>query len=151
MNDKRTSDGEMHDEKNDEGKDKPMAAQASVNPGDISAKIQAATEELNLLEKSIRTGTVDVRVLVEFREAMEHARRASGAVQKWVEEEAKKGGDPFSAVRFVAAERMRIATQMLGELARDVESGDLDFDTSGLGDLRAAVKTLNERLARFGK
>jgi HAMP domain-containing protein len=129
----------------------PMAAQASVNSGDISAKIQAATEELNLLEKSIHTGTVDVRVLVEFREAMEHARRASSAVQKWVEEEAKKGGDPFSAVRFVAAERMRIATQMLGELARDVESGDLDFDTAGLGDLRAAVKTLNERLARFGK
>jgi hypothetical protein len=142
---------------NDEKKDKPPAPPANEKPGkedsgDISAKIQAATEELNQLQKAIRTGTVDVRVLVEFREAMERARRASGAVKKWVEEEAKKGGgDPFSAVRFVAAERMRIATQLLGELARDVEGGDLDFDTTGLADLRAAVKTLSERLARFGK
>jgi len=136
---------------NDEKKDKPMAKPANANSGEITAKIQAATEELNELQKAIHTGTVDVRVLVEFREAMERARRASGAVRKWVEEESKKGGDPFSAVRFVAAERMRIATQILGELARDVESGDLDFDTAGLGDLRAAVKTLVERLARFGK
>ena len=83
--------------------------------------------------------------------ASQQVYRSLKGVQKWVEEEAKKGGDPFTAVRFVAAERMRIATQMLGDLARDVESGDLDFDTSGLGDLRAAVKTLNERLARFGK
>jgi len=140
----------MSDEKSGEKNDKPTAA-AKASPGDISAKMQAATSELNQLEKAVRTGTVDVRVLVEFREAMEHARRAAGTVQKWVEEEGKKGGDPFSAVRFVADERMRIATQLLGDLARDVESGDLDFDASGLGDLRAAVKTLNERLARFGK
>ena len=146
----RALNGDHPNAMNDERKDKAMAAQASVKSDDITAKIQAANEELSELERSIRTGTVDVRVLVEFREAMEHARRASGAVQKWVEEEAKKG-DPFSAVRFVEAERMRIATQILGDLARDVESGDLNFETPGLSDLRAAVKTLNERLARFGK
>ena len=125
-------------------------AGSKVDSGEITAKIQAATDELSKLEQAVRTGTVDVRVLVEFREAMNHARRASEAVKQWVEEEAKKG-DPFSAVRFVAAERMRIATQLMQELSRDVESGDVDFDTPGLGDLRAAVKTLNERLARFGK
>src|SRR5258706_3009515 len=101
-----------------------MAAQESAKNGDITAKIQAATQELDQLEKAVRTGTVDVRVLVEFREAMNHARRASGAVQKWMEEEAAKG-DPFSAVQFVMAERMRIATQLMGELALDVESGDV--------------------------
>ncbi len=121
-----------------------------VDSGEITAKIQATTAEMTALEQAIRTGTVDVRVLVEFREAMGHARRSSEAVKKWVEEEAKKG-DPFQAVRFVAAERMRIATQLMKELASDVDGGDIDFDTPGLGDLRAAVKTLNERLARFGK
>ena len=134
----------------EKGKGNPMPQHTEVNAGEITAKIQAATKELDQLQKAVRTGTVDVRVLVEFREAMNHARRASSAVQKWVEEEAKKG-DPFSAVQFVMAERLRIATQLLGELARDVESADVDFDTPGLGDLRAAVKTLNERLARFGK
>jgi hypothetical protein len=127
-----------------------MAAQTTVKDGNITQKIQAATEELNQLEKAVRTGTVDVRVLVEFREAMNHARRASSAVQKWVEEEAKKG-DPFQAVQFVMAERLRIATQLITELSRDVECNDIDFDTPGLSGLHASVKTLNERLARFSK
>jgi hypothetical protein len=131
-----------------------MAAQVTVGEntvvGNITAKIQAMNHEVEQLERAVRTGTVDVRVLVEFREAMNHARRASSAVQRWVEEEAKKG-DPFSAVRFVMAERMRVATQLLNDLARDVECGDLDFDTPGLSGLHASVKTLNERLARFGK
>ena len=134
----------------EKGKEKPMPGKAAVDSGEITAKIQAANKELTQLEQAVHTGTVDVRVLVEFREAMNHARRASSAVQKWVEEEAKKG-DPFTAVRFVAAERMRIATELMMELARDVDGGDVDFDTPGLGDLRTAVKTLSERLARFGK
>ena len=127
-----------------------MAAQESVRDQDISAKIQAATQELDQLESAVRTGSVDARVLVEFREALDHARHASSAVQRWVEEEAKHG-DPFSAVRLVGDERMRICTRMLGDLARDVESGDVDFGTEGLGDLRTAVSTLKERLTRFGK
>ena len=116
----------------------------------ISDRIQATTEELYHLEETICRSSVDARVLHGFRDAMEHARRASGAVRRWVEERADNG-DPFSAVRSVAAERVRVATHTLGELAIDVESGDLDFDSAGLGDLRAAVKTLNDRLARFGK
>jgi hypothetical protein len=127
-----------------------MQVQTALNAGDITAKILAANEGLDQLEKAVHTGTVDLRVLVEFRDAMDHARRASGAVQKWLEEEAQHG-DPFIAVEFVTEERMRFATHLLGEIARDVESGDVNFQTPGLGNLRAAVKTLIERLARFGK
>jgi hypothetical protein len=79
-----------------------MAVQENTVVGNITAKIQAMNHEVEQLERAVRTGTVDVRVLVEFREAMNHARRATSAVQKWVEEEAKKG-DPFQAVQFVMA------------------------------------------------
>ena len=127
-----------------------MASQANVMSGDLTQRIRAATEELNGLQEVVRTGTVDVRVLVEFREAMNHARRASEAVKKWVEEEASNG-DPYVAVRFVETERIKSAVEMMRELCHDVDGGGIDFDTPGLSDLRAAVKTLNERLARFGK
>ncbi len=127
-----------------------MATQANVMSGDLTQKIRAATEELNGLQDVVRTGTVDVRVLVEFREAMNHARRASEAVKRWVEEEASNG-DPYVAVRFVETERIKSAVEMMRELCHDVDGGGIDFDTPGLSDLRAAVKTLNERLARFGK
>jgi HAMP domain-containing protein len=125
-------------------------AGTKADSGEITAKIQSANDELSKLEQAVRTGTVDVRVLVEFREAMNHARRTSEAVKKWVEEEARKG-DSHVAVQFVLAERVRVAQQLMQDLTRDVDGGDIDFDTPGLGDLRAAVKTLNERLARFGK
>ncbi len=127
-----------------------MATQANVMSGDLTQKIRAATEELNGLQDVVRTGTVDVRVLVEFREAMNHARRASEAVKKWVEEEASNG-DPYVAVRFVETERIKSAVEMMRELCHDVDGGGIDFDTPGLSDLRAAAMTLNERLARFGK
>ena len=127
-----------------------MATQANVASGDLTQRIRAATEELNGLQDVVRTGTVDVRVLVEFREAMNHARRASEAVKKWVEEEASNG-DPYVAVRFVETERIKSAVEIMRELCHDVDGGGIDFDTPGLSDLRSAVKTLNERLARFGK
>lgn len=127
-----------------------MASPANVASGDLTQKIRAATEELNGLQDVVRTGTVDMRVLVEFRQAMNHARQASAAVRQWVEEEASNG-DPYVAVRFVEAERIKSAVEMMRELCHDVEGGGIDFATPGLNDLRAAVKTLNERLARFGK
>lgn len=127
-----------------------MASKPVLNEGEITAKLQAASDGLSDLSQSIRTGMIDVRVLVEFREAMEHARRAAAAVQKWIEEETRKGGDPFTVVHMMAAERTRNLTQLAKELARDAESGDVDFDTPGLKELCAAVKTLNERLGRFG-
>src|SRR5205823_6747772 len=127
---------------------KHMASQASVASGDLTQKIRAATDELNELQHVVRTGTVDMRVLVEFRQAMNHARQASAAVRQWVEEEAKNG-DPYVAVRFVEAERIRGAIEMMRELCHDVDGGAIDHGTTGINDLRAAAKTLIERLARF--
>ena len=127
-----------------------MASQGSVASGDLTQKIRAATEELNELQHVVRTGMVDVRVLVEFRQAMNHARQASAAVRQWVEEEARNG-DPYVAVRFVEAQRIKGAIEMMRELCHDVDGGGIDYGTEGIGDLRAAAKTLSERLARFGK
>lgn len=132
-----------------------MAAQAVVEEsdmvGNITAKIQAMNCEVERLENVVRMGSVDARVLVEFREAMNHARRATAAVKKWVDEEAKHGGDPYQAVQLMISERVRITTQLVQDLARDVECGDVDFGTPGLSGLHASVKTLKDRLARFGK
>jgi hypothetical protein len=127
-----------------------MASQASVASGDLTQKIRAATEELNELQHVVRTGTVDMRVLIEFRQAMNHARQASAAVRQWVEEEAKSG-DPYVAVRFVEAERIRSGIDIMRELCHDVDGGSIDHATEGIGELRAVAKTLIERLARFGK
>ncbi len=46
-------------------------------------------------------------------------------------------------------ERMRIVTQLVRDVAHDIDSGDIDFDTEGLVELHQAVRTLMERAGKF--
>jgi len=69
-----------------------------VSP-ELTSRLQKTSDELKQLSQDIKTGTVDVRVLVEFRKAMNNARHTAYAVQKWIQEEQKAGGNPFPGHR----------------------------------------------------
>lgn len=60
-----------------------MADDKRPNP-DLASRLEKTSEELRQLTPEIRTGTVDVRVLVEFRKAMNTARHTAYALQKWI-------------------------------------------------------------------
>ncbi len=124
-----------------------MANDIPTDP-ELTAELQKTSDELKELEGRIKTGMIDVRVLVEFRQAINHVRHTAFAVQRWIQEE-KSGGDPYSVLTVVMAERMRIATQLARDLAHDVESGDIDFDTPGTKELHQAAKQLLENLGRL--
>ena len=49
----------------------------------------------------------------------------------------------------VMGQRVEMATQLLQEVAHDLESGDLEFDTPGLAELSKVVQTLAERMSRL--
>jgi len=115
---------------------------------EFSSKLRKTDEDLKDLQLSLRTGMVNVKVLMEFRQAIEHARQASSAVQQWLEQE-KSGGDPFNVLPKVVQERMQIAIALLRDVTQDIESGDIDFDTPGLAQMHRTVSTLQERLLRF--
>src|SRR5262245_39138263 len=107
-----------------------MPEEKRVNP-ELAAKLQKTSEDLKELTQEIKTGTVDVRVLVEFRKAMNNARHTAYAVQKWIQEEQKAGGNPFPVIAMLVEERMRIANELAKELINDVQSGDLELGTPG--------------------
>jgi hypothetical protein len=115
---------------------------------DISQRVGQATEELQAVEKLIESGAVDGRILQDFREAVNHVRQTSWAVQRWLELRDKKQ-DPYSAVDLLVRERIRCATQLNRELGHDVEGAEVDFETEGLGPLQAEVETLSRILARI--
>jgi len=101
---------------------------------DLTARVAQTTTELKELERLIGAGTVDARILAQFREALNHVRQTSWAVQKWMELQAQKQ-DPYSAMELLTAERIRCATQLSKDLVNDIESQDISFDTSGLLEL----------------
>src|SRR5258708_8530130 len=115
---------------------------------ELSSRLKKTNEELKDLQHLVETGTINVKVLMEFRSATERARQASADVQDWIETQSK-GSDPYKLMSRVMSQRVEMATQLINDVAHDLESGDVDFETPGLAELNQAVKTLAERMSRL--
>jgi len=130
---------------------KPAAHSASeLHPEDITARVEQSTRELKEIESLIGLGSVDPRILQEFREAVNHIRQTSWAVQKWIELQGQKQ-DPYTAMEILVTERIRCATQLSRDLGNDIESNDVGFETKGIAELRNEVHTLGRLLDRLAK
>src|SRR3954467_14411801 len=124
-----------------------MAPNPQQDP-ELPSRLQKTNDELKQLQNSVKTGMIDVKVLMDFRTASERARQASVAVQRWLESQGK-GNDPYQLMAEVMRQRVEMTTQLVKDVARDLESLDLDFDTPGLPALNQAVRTLSERLTKL--
>ena len=123
-------------------------AQAPQQGPELSSRLKKASEELKNLQGSVKTGMINVKVLMDFRNAAERARQAGAAVQQWLDTQ-EKGNDPYKLMAQVMSQRVEMATQLVKEVTHDLESGDVDFDTPGLSELNRAVCTLAERLSKL--
>jgi hypothetical protein len=124
-----------------------MAQNHQDSPG-LSTRLNRTNRDLKDLQHSVRTGMINVKVLVEFRRATECARQAGIAVQQWLETQAK-GSDPYKLMSQVTGQRVEMATQLLHDIINDLEGGDLEFDTPGLPELRRTAQTLADRMSRL--
>jgi len=115
---------------------------------ELSSRLKKTSEELKDLQDSVKTGMINVKVLMDFRNATERARQASAAVQQWLETQGK-GSDPYKLMLQVTSQRVEMATQFVKDVTCDLESLDVDFDTPGLPELNKAVRTLAERLSKL--
>lgn len=111
----------------------------------ITSRLQSATAELQQLEQLVQSGDLDGRVLREFRNAVDHIRKTTFAVQQWVG--LKKSGDPYAVLPKLSAERVRRATQLTTDLVLDLQTLDVGLETEGIAELFAAVDDLHRRLA----
>lgn len=122
-----------------------MNASRPESPLSITERLEAATTELQQLEELVKSGDLDSRVLDEFRNAVDHIRSTTWAVQKWLGLSHESGGDPFSVLPTLAEERVRRATQISKDLALDVQATDVGVETKGIGELFQAVDDLRVR------
>ncbi|MFZ0886487.1 MAG: hypothetical protein WAN14_24005 [Candidatus Acidiferrales bacterium] len=117
----------------------------------LTARLEAATGELQQLEALVKSGELDARVLAEFRNAVDHIRGTTWAVQKWLGLNQESGGDPFSVLPVMSAERVKRATQITNDLSLDLQSTDIGIETQGIEELYDAVDNLRRRLATLLK
>jgi len=116
----------------------------------ISMRLQAATNELNDLEQLIRSGDFDGHLLRDFRGAVDNVRTTAWAVQQWIPLR-EQGGDAYSVLPLLSAERVRRATQLAKDLLLDLETLEVGSETQGLRDLFEVVDSLHPRLASLLK
>ncbi|MGP8092728.1 MAG: hypothetical protein ACLP72_05320 [Candidatus Sulfotelmatobacter sp.] len=123
-------------------------AQTPPQDPELSSRLKKTNEELRNLQDSVKTGMINVKVLMDFRNAAERARQASAAVQQWLESEGK-GNDPYKLMPQVMRQRVEMATLLVRDVTRDLETLDVDYDTPGLPELNDAVGSLVERLSKL--
>ena len=124
-----------------------MAEHFPQTPG-IASQLKQTDTQLKEAQNSVKTGMINVKVLMEFRNATERARQATAAVQQWLEAQGK-GNDPYALMDKVMSERVNMATSLLKDVIHDLEGGDMDFETPGLAELNKTVRTLMETLQRL--
>jgi hypothetical protein len=117
----------------------------------ITQRLEQATGELYRLEELVKSGDLDSRVLSEFRNAVDHIRSTTFAVQKWIGLNEQSGGDPFSVLPIMSAERVKRATQITNDLCLDLQTVDIGIDTPGVLELFNAIDDLRRRLAALLK
>jgi hypothetical protein len=94
----------------------------------VSERLEAATSELQELERLVVSGSCAPRVLSEFRIAVDSIRQTAWAVQQWIELQ-QQHRDPYSVLGILAKERVRRATRIANDLTIDLESMELSFET----------------------
>ena len=114
----------------------------------LPARLQRVGNELLELNQAIRSGDIDVRLLHGFREAVDHVRETTWAVQQWIELQAQDK-DAYSVLPRLTVERIRRASQLNNDLALDLDAAEVTIETEGIENLRQSVRGLYKRLAQL--
>ena len=116
----------------------------------VTFRLKVAIDDLLKLEKAIRPGGMDPRVLREFRDAVDYVRKTAWALQE-LEERQSHQRDTATVRSLLTEERVRRATQLSKMLASDLDSHEVTDGTTGAADLYRAIERLYQRLAALFK
>jgi hypothetical protein len=112
----------------------------------LNFQLKKTSTELVKLEKAIKSGGLDVRILMEFRDAVDYVRKTAWAVQEWQERQLQQH-DPYTVLPLLTAERIRRGTQLSKAIAADLASREVSRHTPGIEDFFHAVERIYQSLA----
>jgi hypothetical protein len=110
-----------------------------------SFQLKKACADLVRLEYDMRSGSIDPRVLQDFRDAVDNVRKTSWAVQEWQERESKQQ-NPQGLLPLLTAESIRRATQLCGVITTACAAGQIGPETVGVAEFLQAVELVLEKL-----
>lgn len=113
---------------------------------DLSSRLGHLTQELESLESELRsTQEPDVRLLQDFRRSVDEVRNTAWTVGELINARASRK-NPNVVLSFLAAERMRRFSQMVRNLAEDMDDPSVTWETSGVQKVSESLDFLQVRL-----
>lgn len=104
--------------------------------------------ELRRLDLEIMNGSVDPRVLQEFRDAVDYVRKTAWAVQEWQERQRMKK-DTATVLPLLFTERVRRAGQLCEAVQDGLKEHEITGETEGLRTLYEATGKLSGELRKI--
>lgn len=111
----------------------------------VNFQLKKACADLVKLEYDMRSGSVDQRVLSEFRDAVDNVRKTAWAVQEWQERQSRRQ-DPLSVLPLLTAERIRRATQLCEAITGASTTQGLTRHTVGIEEFLRAIERVHQNL-----
>jgi len=117
----------------------------SENSWGVNFQLKKTSAELLKLGQAVKSGSLDTRILMEFREAVDYVRKTAWAVQEWQERQLQKH-DPHTVLPLIIAERIRRATHLSKTIETDLAAHDVTRETAGIDELFRSVEGLYQGL-----
>jgi len=111
----------------------------------VSFLAKKAGVELQKLESSLQSGGIELRLLKEFRDAVDYVRMAAAAVQELRERQLQGRGEE-EILNLLAVERMRRASTLCQEVIVDIDAGKVTSETKGVENFQHALDQASGRL-----
>jgi hypothetical protein len=116
----------------------------------VNFQLRKTSNELLQLEQAIRSGGIDNRILLDFRDAVDHVRKTAWAVQEWQERQIQHH-DPHTVLPLLTTERIRRAAQLGEAIVSDLTAQEVNRETPGVDRLYAAVSRMQQLLTDLFK
>jgi hypothetical protein len=116
----------------------------------VNLQVKKTGVELQTLEKALQSEGIDLRLLKEYRDAVNTIRTAAGAVQQ-LRECQLRGLDDGELVAVLTTERIRRTIDLCMEVITDVDAGRVKNESKGVEELYEAMEQLRDRLRRVLK
>ena len=111
----------------------------------VNFQLKKTSSELMQLEHAIRSGGIDERILMDFRDAVDHVRKTAWAVQEWQERSITRH-DPHTVLPLLTSERIRRAAQLGNAIVSDLTTHEVTRETPGVDKLFDAVQRMHRLL-----
>ena len=111
----------------------------------VNLQIKKTSAELQKLENLLHSEGIDLRMLKEFRDAVDYVRTAATVVQQ-LRERQLSGRDDDEVISLLVTERIRRATNLCAEVLTDLESGKIGAETKGVDEFLRCVEQTHDQL-----